>query len=70
MEVIILLSESLAWSLENYDCSGIRVYCDKSIAKEITDSFMSEFNDLWEEAAEEGIEKAAEYMDNHPELFN
>lgn len=48
----MLLSESLAWSLENYDCSGIRIYCDKSIAKEITDSFMSEFNVLWEEAVE------------------
>ncbi len=48
----MLLSESLAWALENYDCSGIRVYCDKDIAKEVADSFMEELNQLWEEAVE------------------
>lgn len=48
----MFLSQSLAWLLEEYNCSGVKVYCDKSIAKEIADSFMNEFSKLWEEAVE------------------
>lgn len=56
----MLLSESLAWSLEDYDCSGIRVYCDKAVAKIIANSFLEEFSELWE-AAIESVEE--EYGD-------
>lgn len=48
----MLLSQSLAWLLEDYDCSGIEVHCNKSIAKEIANSFMDEFSELWEKAVE------------------
>ena len=59
----MLLSESLAWSLEGYDCSGIRVYCDKSLAIEIADSFINDFNELWEEAVEKVEEEYGDCED-------
>ena len=36
----MLLSESLAWTLENYGCSGLKIYCDSTVAKEIANSFL------------------------------
>jgi len=48
----MLLSESFAWALESYDCSGIKVYCEKKDAEEIANSFLTEFTQLWEEAVE------------------
>lgn len=46
----MILSESLGWLLEDYECSGIKVYCDNNKVLEIKDSFLNEFNELWEEA--------------------
>ncbi len=59
----MLLSESLAWSLEGYDCSGIRVYCDKSHAQEIADSFITDFTEFWEEAVEKVEEEYGDCED-------
>lgn len=48
----MLLSESLAWTLENYGCSGLKIYCDSTVAKEIANSFLTEFTQLWKDAVE------------------
>lgn len=49
---VMLLSESLAWTLENYGCSGLKIYCDSTVAKEIANSFLTEFTQLWKDAVE------------------
>ena len=60
----MLLSESLAWVLEDYDCSGIKVYCDKEEAKEIANSFLTDFTERWEEAVESVEEEYGDCEDN------
>lgn len=60
----MLLSESLAWTLESYECSGIKVYCEKDAAKEIADSFLTDFTQRWEEAVESVEEEYGDCDDN------
>ena len=46
----MVLSNTFAWALEGYSCSGIKVYCNQEEAKAIADTFINEFSTLWEEA--------------------
>ena len=45
----MLLSESLVWALEEYDFSGVKVLCEKSICDNVANLFMEDFSNRWDE---------------------
>lgn len=45
----MLLSESLVWALEEYDFSGVKVLCEKSICDNVANLFMEDFSNRWDD---------------------
>lgn len=65
----MLLSNSLVWALENYDISGIKVFCDEALQTEISEWFMEDFRSRWEDALEKVEEEYGDCESKEKEYF-
>lgn len=60
-----MLSDALAFAMESYDFSGVKVYCDKTMCKEAIAFFEETYSELWKEAQNKVEEEygSCEYSD-------